>query len=55
MKTERWHIADTDGNPVCGAKDAGWETLAELDNIADADRRGLLCPDCDGSDEGGEA
>jgi hypothetical protein len=52
MSQERWHIADEDGNPTCGAKDAAWETLVDIENIADADRRGILCADCAGDEDG---
>lgn len=46
MSREIWHIADEDGNPICGAKDCEAATLADPENIEDADRNDRLCREC---------
>jgi hypothetical protein len=53
MSAERWHLADSDGDPQCGAIDA-CDTLSDPENIEHAARaHGRICTACADSTWGG--
>lgn len=47
MSREIWHVADEDGNPICGERGYEATTLADPENIEDARDHDRLCRECD--------